>query len=178
MRFLWVWALILAGTVGCGRRHAQTENPADPATLSQVEGVWVLALSAEEARRLLIRKLALDDDIPGEPELRAMGLDEGDLRLLRQLRALPRDAPQWDVLADEVAHMENGTLTITRRTMRMELGPRSREVQWALVARSGDTLTVEMEEDGAVSQGTIRVGIDGTLVLIDSSGNELVLERL
>lgn len=178
MRLSWVGALILAGTIGCNRRSTETQNPADQATLSDVEGVWVLALSEEESHRLLIRKLALSDDLPGEPELRAMGLDDDDLGVLRQLRALPRDAPQWDVLADEVAHMEHGSLTITRRTMRMELGPRSREVRWSLVSRSGDTLTISFDEDGEVSQGTIRVGIDGTLVFIDSSGNELVLERL
>ncbi|MFT4977015.1 MAG: hypothetical protein ACI8S6_002920 [Myxococcota bacterium] len=174
----WLWGAMICWSIGCGRRQASPENPADPVTLSEIEGVWILALSQEESHRLLIRKLALSNELPGEPELRAMGLNAEDLGVLRQLRALPRDAPQWEALADEVAHMEGGSLTITRRTMRMDLGARSRQVEWSLISRSTDTLTIQFHEDGAMTEGTIRVGLDGTLVFIDSEGNELLLERL
>jgi hypothetical protein len=170
--------MLLTVLVGCSRKVTPPVNTADAVTLSDVEGVWVLSLTEEEAHRLLIRKLALSSDLPGEPELRTMGMDDADLGLLRQLRALPRDAPQWEVLADEVAHMERGSLTITRRTMRMSLGMRTWEADWSLIERNGDTLVVDFIEDDQTTQGMLRVGLDGTLVLIDSQGNELILERL
>lgn len=178
MRAELLCGMLLMATVGCGRQPKPPTNTADAATLSDVEGVWVLSLTEEEAHRLLIRKLALSDPLPGEPELRTMGMDDDDLALLRQLRALPRDAPQWGVLADEVAHMERGSLTITRRTMRMSLGVRTWEAEWSLIERNGDTLVVDFIEDEQTTRGTLRVGLDGTLVLIDSQGNELILERL
>jgi len=178
MRWLGLGLVLILGA-GCGSRRAPSNSShADAATLADVEGVWVLALSEEETHRLLIRKLTLEEDLPGEPELRAMGLDDEDLGLLRQLRAMPRDAPQLQVIADEVARLEGGSITITRRSMRLDLGARTREVGWTLLQRSGDTLTVQFDDDGQISEGIIRVGIDGSLIFIDSGGNELVLERL
>jgi hypothetical protein len=62
--------------------------------------------------------------------------------------------------------------------MRMSLGVQTWEAEWSLIERNGDTLVVDFIEDDQTTQGMLRVGLDGTLILIDSQGDELLLERL
>ena len=178
MPLLIVWAHLLVAAVGC---HRSTSTPGahavDSATLSDIEGVWVLALTAEDERRLLIRQLALEDTIPTASQLESMGLNDTDQALLRQLHALPKDAAQRSSLAAEIAHFANGSLTINRRSMVLTVDDEQRNVQWRLLERTDNVLIVEFIEDGETTQGTLRLQDDGTLMLVDSHGSELILTR-
>lgn len=137
------------------------------------QGTWVVSLSDEEHRRLLVYEYALQDDAPGEPELRSQGLTDEDLETLRQLRAMPRDAPQIAGISEILGQM-SGSLVITGAEMRMEIGARQETVRWSVVEQAGSTLTVSFEGQG---QGTIRMEEDGSLVLVDSQGQELAFVR-
>ena len=174
--------LLLCGGVGCGHRRAGTDieslGPAEAASASELEGVWVVSLTEDELKRLAVRRMALVDALPGEPELRALGLSDADLEQISQLRALPRDAPQLVALAEEVAHFDNSRLVVSRKTMKMQLGAQEKEVLWSVSAREGDLITLRFEAlDGSVTTGQIRLGPDETLIFIDSHGSELIFER-
>jgi hypothetical protein len=167
---VWMGVLVLLGPA-CGPR--QPAETAAAEALSPFLGSWVVALSEEERRRLTVYQLALREEAPGEPELRGIGLLDDDLETLRQLRALPRDAPQVIGIAEVLGQM-SGTLIITAEEMRMEIGARREVVRWQLVEQQGDELHVAFEGQG---EGTIRLDGDGTLVLIDSRGQELSFVR-
>ena len=167
---VWMGMLVLLGPA-CG---PQTPTPSVPAAVTAPYlGTWVVALSDEEQRRLTVYQIALQDSVPGEPELRGMGLQDDDLETLRQLRALPRDAPQMIGIAEVIAQM-SGILIITEDEMRMEIGLRQESVRWSLLEQQGGIMTVAFEEQG---EGTIRLEDDGSLVLVNNEGQELSFVR-
>ena len=167
---VWMGVLVLLGPA-CGPR--QPVSVAVNASLSPFLGTWLVALSEEERRRLTVYELAIQDHVPSESELRSLGLLGEDLETLRQLRALPRDAPQVVGISEVLGKM-SGTLVITEQEMRMEIGSRKDVVTWSLIAQQGDTLQVVFEGQG---EGVIRLDEDGSLVLIDSQGQELSFIR-
>ncbi len=167
---VWMGVLVLLGPA-CGPR--QPASVAVTANLSPFLGTWIVALSDEERRRLMVYELVLQARAPEEPELRRLGLLDDDLETLRQLRALPRDAPQV-VGITEVLDKMSGALVITEQEMRMEIGPRKDVVAWRLIEQQGDTLRVAFEGQG---EGVIRLEADGSLVLTDSQGQELSFIR-
>ena len=167
---VWMGVLVLLG-LACGpQQPAQTEPVAVTAPYL---GSWVVALSDEEQRRQTVYQIALQDSAPGEPELRSMGLQDEDLETLRQLRALPRDAPQMVGIAEVLGQM-SGILFITEDEMRMEIGVRQESDRWSVLEQQGGTLTVAFEKQG---EGSIRMEDDGSLVLIDNQGQELSFVR-
>jgi hypothetical protein len=167
---VWMGVLVLLG-LACGpQQPAQTEPVAVTAPYL---GSWVVALSDEEQRRQTVYQIALQDTAPGEPELRTMGLEDEDLETLRQLRALPRDAPQMVGIAEVLGQM-SGILIITEDEMRMEIGVRQESDRWSVLEQQGGTLTVAFEKQG---EGSIRLEDDGSLVLIDNEGQELSFVR-
>ncbi|MDG1478268.1 MAG: hypothetical protein P8R54_01690 [Myxococcota bacterium] len=167
---VWMGVLVLLGPA-CGPQ--QPVSVAVTANLSPFLGTWIVSLSEEERRRLTVYELALQEHAPGESELSRLGLLDDDLETLRQLRALPRDAPQV-VGISEVIDKMSGALVITEQEMRMEIGPRKDVVAWSLITQQGDTLRVAFEGQG---EGVIRLDDDGSLVLIDSQGQELSFIR-
>lgn len=167
---VWMGVLVLLGPA-CGPRQPVSAEVS--ASLSPFLGTWIVALSEEELRRLTVYELALQDSVPGEPELRSMGLLDEDLETLRQLRALPRDSPQVVGISEVLGQM-SGALVITEQEMSMEIGLREEVVGWSLIEQQGDTLRVAFEGQG---EGSIRLEDDGSLVLIDSQGQELSFIR-
>ena len=167
---VWLGLFTLLGPA-CGPRQSVSTAPA--VEVDPYLGTWVVALNDEERRRLLVYEYALQESAPGEPELRGEGLTEEDLETLRQLRALPRDAPQLAGISEVLGQM-SGSLVITNQEMRMEIGARKETVRWSVVEQSGSLLMVAFEGQG---QGTIRMDDDGSLVLIDSQGQELAFVR-
>ncbi len=170
--------LLLLLALGCGRQRTHTASAAADDPVGWLVGEWVVALSEDEAQELEVYTLALDTTIPGEAELRGRGLDDADLQLLYQLRALPRGDQRLEQLAVELARMETASLIITDSTMRMLSGARQEEVGWSVIAQEGNELTVRFEEgEDAISTGTILLGDEGTLTLIDREGRELTFRR-
>lgn len=167
---VWMGVLVLLGPACGPRQPVSTEATA---AVSPFLGTWVVALSEEERRRLIVYEFVLKDVAPGEPELRSMGLLDEDLETLRQLRALSRDAPQVVGITEVLGQM-SGVLVITEQEMRMEIGVRQEVVGWSPIAQEGDTLRVAFEGQG---EGSIRLEEDGSLVLIDSQGQELSFIR-
>ena len=181
---MWSVTLILslALSAGCGARRGPAPSgsaaAASHSSARELEGVWIVSLTEEELRRLAIRRYAIADEPPSEADMREQGLGDEELDQIARLRALPRDAPQLQGVRDEVARLDGSRLVITRDTMTMQVGAREHEVEWAVTERQGDLLTLRMEaRDGSVTAGQIRLGPDDTLVLIDSSGAELMFER-
>lgn len=169
---LWLGALVMLGPA-CGPRQTVQTPTGVTVAVDPYLGTWVVALTEEESRRLIVYQLALQETAPGEPELRSMGLGDEDRETLRQLRGLPRDSPRLSGIAEVTGQM-SGSLIITESEMRMEIGARRESVQWSVIAQEGSRLTVAFEGQG---EGVIRMDDDGSLVLIDSSGQELSFAR-
>lgn len=107
-----------------------------------------------------------------------MGLQDADLALLDQLRGLPLDDPQREVIADTVARMGGRALLIEAQTMTLSTGARARVVQWSLQEQQGDRLYLSfVDADGVESTGQIQLKADGSLVFVDTRGEQLVFER-
>lgn len=176
---VWAWIGLGVALSGCAKRaRPPAVDPAIAPIIAQLEGEWVVSLTDADDRRLKVLQLSQQSTIPGEPELRAMGLEEEDLALLDELRSLPLDDPQREAIADTVARMSGRSLIISPQTMILSAGPRSREVRWSLVEQQDELLIISFQEDdGSETTGRIRFGAEDTLIFIDSQGEKLIFER-
>jgi len=105
-------------------------------------------------------------------------MTDDDIALLRRLQDLPEGAPQLFQLQETVDQMEGKKISIRGDEMRMQLGDRTETVRFSVVEQSGDVLKLRFEDDsGEASIGQIRLGPEGSLIFIDSRGEQLVFER-
>jgi len=141
-------------------------------------GEWVVYLNPGQQRKLVVYRLVSQNQPITLEMMNEQGLSADERVLLDELRSLPEASQQRLTVTNFVNRMDASRLVITQQQMLLEIGDRVESVDWGVVWRDGDDLTVvTREQSGETFQSTLRLSPDGQLVLIGSAGEELVLVR-